>query len=211
MPWMIWKCWISSIARSVPTPFSLAMTRRSLIAGLLLLASVHGLFAQPQKNAAKATRPAPAQRPAAAAKAAGKEAPRLANPGAIVQQLMQMTPEQRERALEKLPPQRQAQIRQRLDQFDRLPKQQQERRLEQLRQLSSLPPETQTQVRQQMRAFNQLPVVRRRAVAIELQRLRRMPESERQARIGSEDFQNTFSPSEQQILSDISENMPFPR
>jgi hypothetical protein len=183
------------------------MIRRFQIGGLLLLATFPVLLAAP-KGAAKAL---PPPRPATAAKAPkGPPVPRFGNPGNVVQQLMQMTPEQRERALEKLPPQRQAQIRQRLQQFDSLPKQQQERRLAQLRELASLPPETQTLVRRQMQAFNQLPDDRKQVVGPEMQRLRRMSESERQARIASEGFQNRFSPGEQQILSDISGNMPLP-
>jgi len=182
------------------------MIRFSPIRGLLLLATVPILLAQP-KEAAKTARPVPPPRPAAAP--AAKGAPKLPNPGAIVQQLMQMTPEQRERALEKLPPLRQAQIRQRLQQFDNLPKQQQERRLQQLRMLSSLAPETQSLVRRQIQAFNQLPEGRRRVVAVELQRLRRSSDNGRRARIASEEFHSSFSPSEQQILSDISGNMPL--
>jgi Protein of unknown function (DUF3106) len=183
------------------------MIRYSPITGLLLLAIVPALLAE-QKDAAKVARPLPPPRPPAAQ--AAKGAPKLPNPGLIVQQLMQMTPEQRERALEKLPPQRQAQIRQRLRQFDNLPKQQQERRLQQLKMLSSLPPETQSLVRRQIQAFNRLPEDRRQVVAVELQRLRRVSDSDRRARIASEEFQSSFSPSEQQILSDISGNMPLP-
>jgi hypothetical protein len=182
------------------------MIRRLQIGGLLLLATFPVLPAAP-KGAAKAL---PPPRPAVAAKVPKGPAPRFANPGNVVQQLMQMTPEQRERALEKLPPQRQAQIRERLQQFDSLPKQQQERRLAQLRELASLPPETQAVVRRQMQAFNQLPADRKQVVGPEMQRLRRMSEGERQARIASEGFQNRFSPAEQQILSDISGNMPLP-
>ena len=181
------------------------MIRHFQIGGLVLLATFPVLLPA-QKGATKA----PPPRPAAAAKAAKGPVPRFANPGNVVQQLIQMTPEQRERALEKLPPQRQAQIRQRLQQFDSLPKQQQERRLAQLRELASLPPETQALVRRQMQAFNQLPDDRKQVVGPEMQRLRRMSESERQARIGSEGFQNRFSPAEQQMLSDISGNMPLP-
>ncbi len=176
----------------------------------LWLVLVPVLLAQPE-NAPKGARPAsPARPPTSNAANPGKRAPKLPNPGLIVQQLMQMTPEQRERALEKLPPQRQEQIRQRLQQFDSLPKQQQDRRLEQLRLLSSLPPETQALVRRQIQAFNQLPDDRRRVMGPELQRLRRMPASQRDARIASDQFQNNFSPDEQKILSDISANMPLP-
>jgi len=139
-----------------------------------------------------------------------KPAPKLANPTTIVQQLMRMTPEQRERALEKLPPQRQALIRERLQRFDDLPKAEQERRLRLGEIFANLPPEKQDLVRRQIQAFNQLPDDRRRLVGVAFQRLRRMSESQRQATLGSEPFRNRFSPSEQQMIADLAENLPPP-
>jgi hypothetical protein len=137
-------------------------------------------------------------------------APRLANPGAVVQRLMRMTPEQRERALQKLPPERQARIREQLQRFDSLPKAEQERRLQLGATFANLPPETQNLVRRQIRAFNQLPEDRRRIVGAAFQRLRRLPPAERQARMARPAFQNRFTPEEQQMLSDLSENLPPP-
>ena len=134
---------------------------------------------------------------------------KLANPATIVQQLMRMTPEERERALEKLPPARQTQIRERLQQFDSLPKQEQERRLQLGQIFASLPPEKQDLVRRQIQAFNQLPDDRRRQVGAALQRLRRLPDSERRAVLGRAPFRARFTPAEQQILSDLSENLPL--
>ena len=48
-------------------------------------------------------------------------APRLGNPGNPVERLMAMPPEKREQVLEKLPPQQQANLRQRLERYDQLP------------------------------------------------------------------------------------------
>jgi len=139
-----------------------------------------------------------------------KPAPKLANPTTVVQQLMRMTPEERERALEKLPPQRQALIRERLQKFDSLPKAEQERRLRLGEIFASLPLEKQDLVRRQIQAFNQLPDDRRRLVGSAFQRLRRMPEERRQAAIGSEQFRNRFTPAELQMITDLSENLPPP-
>lgn len=139
-----------------------------------------------------------------------KPAPKLGNPLTIVQQLMRMTPEQRERALEKLPPQRQALIRERLEKFDSLPKAEQERRLRLAEIFANLPPDKQDLVRRQIKAFNQLPDDQRRMVGAAFQRLRRMSEGQRQARLSSEDFRNRFTPAEQQMIADLSENLPPP-
>lgn len=179
------------------------MNRAVQLAGLLLCALGSTLLAQQKANPQHPG-------PRAGTGGAPKGAPRLANPATVVQQLMRMTPEQRERALEKLPPARQAQIRQRLQQFDNLPKQEQERRLRLGEIFANLPPEKQDLVRRQIMAFNQLPDDRRQQVRAAFERLRRLPASERQARLSSEPFRNRFTPTEQQMLADLSENLPPP-
>ena len=139
-----------------------------------------------------------------------KPAPKLANPGAIVQQLIRMTPEERERAIEKLPLARQDQVRENLRRFDNLPKAEQERRLRLVEMFAGLPPEKQDLVRRQIQAFNHLPDERRRLVGAAFQRLRRMSEDDRQARLASRPFRNRFTPAEQQIIADLAENLPPP-
>lgn len=181
------------------------------LAGILMVALAPALLAQrkaapagpPQaaKNAPREPRAGPGSKPG--------RAPRMANPAGVVQQLMRMSPEERERALEKLPPQRQAQIRQRLEQFNSLPRQEQERQLQLGRTFASLPPDKQDLVRRQIRAVNQLPEDRQRMVRAAFQQLRRLPENERQARLASEGFRNRFTPAEQQMLDDLSGNLPL--
>jgi len=170
------------------------MLRRIQLAAVLLVALIPGLAANEPPPASKSP----------------KAAPKLANPGNVVQRLLQMTPEERERVLSRFPPERQAQIRQRLQRLDSLPKQQQDRAIERYRTFSNLPPETQKLVRRQIQAFNALPEDRRRMVGAAFQRLRRMPEAERQARMSSRVFKSRFSPEEQQILADLSANWPPP-
>jgi hypothetical protein len=135
-------------------------------------------------------------------------APKLANPANVVRRLMQMTPEERERFLERLPPERQAQIRQRLEQFQSLPPAEQERRLQLSQMFESLPPATRQLVRRQIQAFNQLPPERRRMVGAAFQRLRRLSPEERQARMESPQFRNRFTLQEQQMLADLSAHLP---
>src|SRR5579872_6034204 len=149
-------------------------------------------------------------KPAAQQAPARKASPKIADPGAVAQRLLQMSPEERERALSRFPPERQAQIRQRLQRLDNLPKQQQDRVIERYQMFSNLPPETQNLVRRQIRAFNALPDDRRQMVGQAFQRLRRLPESERQEVLSRPAFQRRFTPEEQQILSDLSANLPPP-
>ena len=113
---------------------------------------------------------------------------------------MAMSPEKREQVLEKLPPQQQANLRERLDRFDKLPAGERARLNQMWNTFNSLPPEKQAVVTRQMQAFNNLPDDRREELKPVLQRLRLMPEDRRNTLLGSEAFKNRFSPSELQML-----------
>ena len=158
-------------------------------------------------------------RPRAAAKSPGGRnpdvpkgggVPRLGTPGNPVERLMAMPPEKRDQVLEKLPPQQQANLRQRLDRFDKLPAEQRARLNQMWSTFNSLPPEKQAIVTRQMQAFNSLPEARRETLKPVLQRLRNMPEDRRNALLGSEAFKNRYSATELQMLTEISQNYPLP-
>jgi hypothetical protein len=102
--------------------------------------------------------------------------------GATLERFLQMTPQNRERALAKLPPARQQAILQRLGA------------------LSVLSPEEQQQLRGRYQAFLDLAQDRRQAVRGELKDLRQMPRKERQARLNSEDLKQKFSESEIELM-----------
>jgi hypothetical protein len=207
------------------------MPRTFHIVATLMLAAAPGLYAQKGAKPPKAAPPPPPPprvnskpgnprpngqpKPGAQSNPGGRGpaagGPKLANPMANpVLRMMAMPPEQRERILEKLPPQRQAEIRQNLEKFDQLPAPEKARRLQNLQRFANLPPEKQQILERQLPAFNSLPEERRTALAKEIGPLSRMPDSERQAKLNSEDFKGRFSPSEIQMLSDISQNYPFP-
>jgi hypothetical protein len=192
------------------------MTHRCHAAGMMLLMAAAGMCAQPARpKAAKApppprnvVRPGVAGKGPVGPKAGG--APRLGNPGNPVERLMAMPPEKREQILERLPPQQQANLRQRLDRYDKLPAAERARLNQMWNTFNSLPPEKQAIVTRQMQAFNSLPEARREDLKPVLQRLRRMPEDRRDALLNSQAFKDRFSPSEWQMLADISQNYPLP-
>jgi Protein of unknown function (DUF3106) len=176
-----------------------------LVLSLLPGLAIAPLTAADNKEAAKP--PAAQIRPSPPPPKAPKK---INDPGAsIAQWLLQMTPEQRERALEKFPPERQAQIRERLAKLDALPPQQQQRLIQQYQMLASLPQDKQLLVRAQIQAYNQMPQERKDVVGPELQRLRRLPEDKREARLASDDFKSKFTPSEQKMMEDISRYLPL--
>jgi predicted Fe-S protein YdhL (DUF1289 family) len=184
------------------------MNRVLQFAGVLLLA---GVCAAAQKNSGRAAGP---QRPQAAARPSGQQGRDADNPrrGTALDRWNSMSPEQRERALEKLPPDRQRQIRQRLERFNSLPKEEQDRLRRRYERFSSLPPDKQQLVRKQIRNWSQLPDDRRPVVSREFEQLRRMTPEERQARLASDEFRGRYSPKEQQILTDLSDNLaPSPQ
>jgi hypothetical protein len=196
------------------------MRRRCQAVGILLLMAWAGMCAQtagpkspkappPPRNV---VRPGAARSPAANNPAAPKAggAQRLGNPGNPVERLMAMPPEKREQVLERLPQQQQANLRQRLDRYDKLPAADRARLNRMWDTFNSLPPEKQAIVTRQMQAFNSLPEARREDLKPVLQRLRLMPEARRDALLNSQAFKDRFSAPEWQMLAEISQNYPLP-
>ena len=182
------------------------------ILGVLGLAVAGGLLAQDGAGPAGAARPLVPRangpkKPAVPPRLRGQAAAGMVNP---LDRWNQMQPQQRERALAKLPPERQRLIRDRLERFNSLPKAEQDRLRSRFEVFSQLPPEQQDLVRRDMQAFNRLPPDRRPLVRREIAQLRRLPEPGRRARIASEEFHARYTPEEQQILSDLSDNMALP-
>jgi phage-related protein len=130
-------------------------------------------------------------------------------PGAqLLQRLAAMTPEEREKALANLPPERRENMIRRLENFRSMPPEARERATTELERLSSLPPQRQNQVRRALRQLQALPDDRKAIVGAELERLSAMPEEERRVRMNTEEFRNRYSPAEQQMLGNLSEVLP---
>jgi hypothetical protein len=117
----------------------------------------------------------------------------------------QMSPEQRERELAKLPPARQRAIRQQLRRYNQMPPEERQKLRERYQTFAQLPPAQQQIVRQRLREFRQLPPQRQPVVHRQVEQLRRMTEAQRQENMNSEEFQGRFSPQEQQIIRDLTE------
>jgi len=172
-------------------------------AALLLAAAC----AYGQRAPSDAGKPGPARRPAAKRAAAKLSVP-VRPPKTPLDWWNQTSPEQRERALAKLSPERQRTIRERIDHFNSLPQEEQSRLRARYQLFSHLSPEKQDLVRRQMRRFSQVAPDRKRVLARELQRLRRMPAKERRARFDSEEYRGSYSDDERQMMRDLSENYP---
>ena len=132
-------------------------------------------------------------------------APQARNP---IDRWNQMSPEERERELAKLPPERARRIRERIRRYNQLPPREKQALREGYRKFAQLPPDKQEIVRQSLRDFRQLPLERRPLVRQEIGRLRALPEAQRGARLNSEEFRSQFSPRERQIILNITEYLP---
>jgi len=184
------------------------------IGGLLLLSAAAGLAAE-QKNAAKEPAPRPANirptqpRPPAPKNGGAPKQPKigppLSNPASPAAQLFRANQEERERALEKVPPKIQEQIRKQLADFDALTKEQQAIRIHQAERWNALSPQRKSEILEQMKALRQLPPERRGAIGLALRRLQVMPESDRQRVLTGPDFTSRFSADEQKLIADLSD------
>ncbi len=129
-------------------------------------------------------------------------------PNNVLERLERMSPEQREKVLSRLPPERRRRIEERLRWYDSLPPEERERLAWRYERFRQLPPERQQEVRQFFRRFGTLPPERRLALRQEARRLRFLPGPARQARINSPAFQNRYSPEERDMLRTILELAP---
>jgi hypothetical protein len=176
-------------------------TALSSIALLVCLAAVGS--AQPRKGGAL---PGPhAGIPQRMGAAKGQPGPRAAK---ALERLNNMTPEQRERALQKLPPERRERMQRQLDAYNKLSPEQRDRLHRQVEAFQQLPPERQDEVRKAFRHYNNLQPERQTIVHDELQTLRRLSPDERRARLESDEFHSRFRPGEQKLIENLADVMP---
>lgn len=171
----------------------------------LALAPVQAAQKNPPRAAARQVQP---KTQVAQPRAQNPKAPKPNVGDQMLLNLQNMSPEEREKALSKLPPAQRARIANRIQNFQNLAPAAQERQLDQLRRLNSLPLQRQQEVRQSMRDRNALPDDRKKAVNQELRRMTNMTDEDRQAHMNSDDFRNRFSPGEQQMIGNLNELLP---
>jgi len=193
------------------------MNRAIQVVGVVWLGAVVAMCA----DQTKPPKPPPPKNPPAAAKPAAKVAqnnpggvpkgrPSLPNPDNPIDRLLRMSPEQRERAIEKFPPQQQANFRKRFENFDKQTEAQKQRQLQHLDEFWSLPPDKQKLVRDQINAFKALPEDRLAVVKQAYVMLSRMTPEERSERMARPQFRGRFTPGELQILAVLPEYYPAP-
>ncbi len=163
----------------------------------------------PKVQAARQARKAAQQQKAVEKKATQEQRQPDALPGERqLDRLLKMTPEERERALQNLPPAQRQRLVNQLNAVGKWPTVEQNRARARLERLRSLPPQRQNQVRRSLNLFQQAPEDRQRQMAQELRRMGPMPDDERRAYMNTEEFRNRYSANEQQIMSNLAEIEP---
>lgn len=122
-----------------------------------------------------------------------------------LERLNRMPAQDRQRLLQKLPPDRKSLVERRLDRYEKMPPETKERLRQEYEQFQQLPPEKQARFRELFRSFNDLPQERRGPVRNAYQRLRSLSPEQRKERLASEQFRSRFSPSEQQLLEHLTD------
>jgi hypothetical protein len=146
----------------------------------------------------------------------GKPAPKAAQPKPAnrptepFQRILDMKPEEREKFLQKVSPERRQNIEKRLREFQKMAPAGRTRVLTELEMLHSLPLEKQQQVRRSLKQLSELPEERKALVSRELQQMAPMPDEQRREHMNSEEFRNRYSVTEQQMMSNLSQVTPPP-
>jgi hypothetical protein len=128
----------------------------------------------------------------------------------ILDRLSRMSPEERERLLEKLPPPRRRMVESNLRRFQEMPPERRAFLAERLRQFEQMTPERQAHLRELLRSVGQLPPERRRILQGEFARMKRMSDEDRLDYISSTAFQERFNERERELLLDLVDTAPAP-
>jgi len=126
--------------------------------------------------------------------------PAAAKQRPVLDRFQRMTPAERKKALEKLPPERRRAIQNRLQDYDRMSEDERSRLSRRLENFEQLPPERQEAVRRSFRRLNNLPAARRKALRAELLHLQQLSGEDRRDRMAGDDFREKFNPAEREIL-----------
>jgi hypothetical protein len=125
-----------------------------------------------------------------------------------IDEFMRMSPGERQKALDRLPPAQRMRLQERLQRFNQLPPQQQQTLRNMYDRLNQLPRERQQVVRKSMNQFSKQPPDRRQAMRQELKNLAPLEAGDREARMASPEFREKFSEKEQGIIRDMSDLLP---
>jgi hypothetical protein len=125
-----------------------------------------------------------------------------------IEEFETMSPAERQKALDRLPPADRQRLQERLDRFNQLPPERQQALKNLYNRLHQLSPERQQAVRQSINKFSQMPPERQQAIRGELTNMANMSPEERKKHVSTPEFRQNFNKKEQEIVRDMSEVLP---
>ena len=140
----------------------------------------------------------------------GRGGPRAARPpgvrprqDAVIERWSRMTPEERRKVLERLPPERRQKIEEQLNRYQSLSPDEREQLRFRTELFNRMPLDNQDIARRVFRQFSQLPPDRQSLLREEFQSLRAMPPEGRRARVQSDEFREQYTDREQMFLRQL--------
>ena len=125
-----------------------------------------------------------------------------------IDEFQTMSPQDRQKAMDRMPPAQRQKLEERLQKFNQLPPEQQRTLKGMYNRLHELPPGRQDAVRKSVNRFSEQPAERRDAIRQELKGIGELPQQDRAARMASPEFRSKFNHKEQDIIRDMSELLP---
>jgi TolA-binding protein len=132
-----------------------------------------------------------------------------AQQGRALEKLRRMAPEERERALQDMPPARRRMMEQRLDRWNRMAPARKQRLQGSFENFRQMRPEQQENLRSLVRKFNEtMPAEKRVDGRRALTHLRKLDPEARKKFLASPRMKDRFNDSERELLAEMAENMP---
>jgi predicted Fe-S protein YdhL (DUF1289 family) len=150
-------------------------------------------------------KPAPSSPRNKGAKGAGAAAARTK--AAELDHWNKMSPEERQRVLNNLPPDRRKRFEEKFETYNSLSPAEKQKLRQQYNAFRQLPPARQEMLRKLYKEFEQLPPARREQLRGEVQRLGRMSPADRRSRLSSPDFRTKYTLSEQRLMEGLVKNL----
>jgi len=126
-----------------------------------------------------------------------------------LEKLRRMAPEERERALQDMPPARRRMMEQRLDRWNRMAPARKQRLQGSFENFRQMKPEQQENLRNLARKFNEtMPAEKRMDGRRALSQLRRLDPEDRKKFLESPRMKDRFSDSERELLAEMAQSMP---
>ncbi|MBK9170926.1 MAG: DUF3106 domain-containing protein [Bryobacterales bacterium] len=128
-----------------------------------------------------------------------------------LERLYNMSPEERKRALDRLPPRRRRVVERQFQEYMKLSPEERQAVRERYEFFQAMPPERRERAREVYRHFSALPPERRQVIREELATLRHLRPVERREYLRSESFAGKFDEQERRMLFELAEIFARPR